>query len=435
MEKHHILVNSRNILLTILVLMLFLNAFPINIIKGQEVAQVSVEPSNQSVGQPSLPLPTPPFSINITVGSVHDLSAWEILLYYNLTVLTYDSTALPSGHVFDGKQFFQAPLVTGSDSKGNYLLLGAVLLSGTTFSGSGTLCQIKFIGYTGGTSSLKLDIVADQGFHTNLLNSTQNEIHPINIANGQVTVLGSQTPKQPSSITINVDQSSVPLGSNVTVSGDINVTRAGLTVTIYYRASGGATWSELTRASTDANGHYFYPWNTTQNYGITLHELKASWLGDVDYGGAESNTVTVSVNKRTSTISLSAQPGNVTAGSGVTISVAVAPKPVRPPEITISYRLAGGNWAILQTLTTDIDGARTFTWTTSTRGSYELKASWSGDEDYAGAESSISTVEVTGEAPPPDQPGIMDYLPYIVAAVAIVAAIGVAIYFLKFKKR
>jgi hypothetical protein len=119
----------------------------------------------------------------------------------------------------------------------------------------------------------------------------------------------------------------------------------------------------------------------------------------------------------------------------VTISVAVAPKPVRPPEITISYRLAGGNWAILQTLTTDIDGARTFTWTTSTRGSYELKASWSGDEDFAGAESSISTVEVTGEAPPPNQLGIMDYLPYIVAAVAMVAVIGIAIYFIKFKKR
>jgi len=257
------------------------------------------------------------------------------------------------------------------------------------FTGSGTLCQIKFIGYTGGTSPLKLDIVTDpppppaeKGFYTYLGDSNLNEM-PISIINGQVTVLGSETPKQPSSITISVDHSSVPLGSNVTVSGDINVTRAGLTVTIYYRASGSATWSELTRASTDADGHYFYPWNTTQNYGITLHELKASWLGDVDYGGAESNTVTVSVNKRTSTISLSAQPTNVTAGSSVTIGVAITPKPALPPDVTISYRPLGGNWAILQTVITDTDGARTFTWTTSTGGSYELKASWPGDVDYA----------------------------------------------------
>jgi len=442
MEQHHMPLSKKKVFLTILVLMLFLNAFSVNVTKGQPGTQISIKPSNQSVGQPGLSLPTPPFSVNITVDNVNDLSAWQIVLYYNSTFLTYDSEALPSGHVFDGKTYQQAGPTFDTDRNGTYLILAAVLLSGTTFSGSGTLCQIKFIGHKVGTSSLRLSIITapEKGaYYTYMLDSSGvNEI-PISINNGQVTVVGLETPKQPSSITINVDRSSVPLGSNVTVSGNINVTRAGLTVTISYRANGSATWSELTRVSTNATGHYFYPWNTTQNYGIILHELKASWLGDIDYEGAESNPITVRVSKKTSTISLIVHPTNVTAGSNVEISGAVTPSSTSStrPSVTISFRPVGGNWAVLQPehqpVQTGIDGNYTFIWTTNAEGSYELKASWQGDVDYEGAESSISAVEVTASVG--GQFDIMAYLPYIIAVVAIVAIVGIALYFLKFKKR
>lgn len=444
MRQHNIPQRRKNIFLAILVLMLFLNAFPINVTKGQTVTQISIEPSDQSVGQPGLPLPTPPFSVNITVDNVNDLSAWQIVLYYNSTFLTYDSVVLPSGHVFDGKTYQQAGPTFDTDSNGAYLILAAVLLSGTTFSGSGTLCQIKFIGHKAGTSSLRLNVITapEKGaYYTYMLDSSGvNEI-PININNGQVTVVGLETPKQPSSITINLDRSSVPLGSNVTLSGNINVTRSDLAVTISYKTEGGTSWSELTRVRTNATGYYVYPWNTT-GYVTNppkLCELKSSWLGDTEHDGAESGTVAVTITKKTTMISLIVHPTNVTAGSSVEISGAVTPSSTSStrPSVTISFRPVGGNWAVLQPeqqpVQTGLDGKYTFIWTTNTEGSYELKASWPGDVDYEGAESSISAVEVTASAG--GQSDIMAYLPYIIAGVAIVAIVGIALYFLKFKKR
>jgi hypothetical protein len=436
------LLNKRDIFLSILVLMLFLNVFPINVTEGQADAQVSVAPLDQTVGQPSLPLPTPAFSINITVDNVVDLYAWQVVLYYNSTILNFDSAVLPPGHVFDGKDSTQLGPTLGADTKGQYLFFGAMLQgSALGFNGPGKLCQIKFVGQAKGTSSLRLDVITDPppggpvGFYTTLLDSYLNEMS-ISIVNGQVAVV-SEVQKPPSSITIGVDHDSGPLGSNVTISGDINVTRSGL-VTISYRANGSVAWSELTRVATDAIGHYVYSWNTT-NAGIKVYELKASWLGDVDYEGAESSIVTVSVSKKTSSISLSAQPANVTAGSSVTLKGGITPRPLGPtyPTVKISFRLVGGLvWTVLQdSLQINQEGNYTFTWTTSTRGSYELQVSWEGDPNYVGAESSISAVEVTGEAPPGGQPDFMAYLPYIVAAVAIVAVAGVALYFLKFRKR
>jgi hypothetical protein len=211
-------------------------------------------------------------------------------------------------------------------------------------------------------------------------------------------------------------------------------------VTISYRSSGSATWNELTRVGTDAVGHYIYSWNTT-GAGIKVYELKASWLGDTQYEGAESNTVTVTITKKTTTISIIVNPTNVTAGSTVEISGAITPNPTSStrPGVAISFRMVGGNstgnWTLLepehQPVQTGLTGNYTFIWTTSTVGSYELKASWLGDENYEGAESITKAAQVT-PAPPSD---IMAYLPYIVAAVVIVAILGVAVYLFKFRKR
>jgi len=66
-------------------------------------------------------------------------------------------------------------------------------------------------------------------------------------------------------------------------------------------------------------------------------------------------------------------------------------------------------------------------WTPTETGTYEVKASWEGDETTLSAESDVKTLTVKGAA------GIDLYtVAAAVAAIVIIAAI--AIYFIKFRK-
>lgn len=95
-----------------------------------------------------------------------------------------------------------------------------------------------------------------------------------------------------STVSINIDKSSVTVGSNVTVSGDINPPRAHVNVTIAFRAAGTQTWNTSRTVETLDNGNFSYVWSTTE---IGSYELKASWIGDENTLPAESSVRTVNV--------------------------------------------------------------------------------------------------------------------------------------------
>lgn len=60
--------------------------------------------------------------------------------------------------------------------------------------------------------------------------------------------------------------------------------------------------------------------------------------------------------------------------------------------ITIYVKVNGLSWTGLATVTTDSDGRFTYAWVTDAGGVEYVRASWSGDGSYAGADSSIETV-------------------------------------------
>jgi hypothetical protein len=62
--------------------------------------------------------------------------------------------------------------------------------------------------------------------------------------------------------------------------------------------------------------------------------------------------------------------------------------------ITLSYRDTG-DWATLATVSTDVDGSYSYTWTPSTLGSYQLQAMWAGDTTYDAALSTIVALDVS----------------------------------------
>jgi len=98
-----------------------------------------------------------------------------------------------------------------------------------------------------------------------------------------------------STITINLSSTSIDLGSNVTISGYVvaadTTVRGNVTVTILYRLGGG-TWDTLTTRTTDLNGNYTYTWTSDA---AGTYELKASWAGDPDTAGDESDVKTLEV--------------------------------------------------------------------------------------------------------------------------------------------
>jgi hypothetical protein len=95
-----------------------------------------------------------------------------------------------------------------------------------------------------------------------------------------------------------------------------------------------------------------------------------------------------------STISLTVSPTYLVNGGAVTISGQLSPS-FQNKTVTLYISLNNSPWKVLGTTTTDSNGQFTYTWNVETfTGVCLIRASWSGDYDYAGADSSIQTVTI-----------------------------------------
>jgi hypothetical protein len=69
--------------------------------------------------------------------------------------------------------------------------------------------------------------------------------------------------------------------------------------------------------------------------------------------------------------------------------------------MTLSYSIdAGTTWNIFITTQTSGGGAYSVTWYPPYPGTYQLKASWAGDQNYVDASSAAASLSVTGSRPP-----------------------------------
>lgn len=130
-----------------------------------------------------------------------------------------------------------------------------------------------------------------------------------------------------------------------------------------------------------------------------------------------------------SLLSINVNPDSVEVGSDIVIGGTL--KPTRPNvNITIYYQSISGTWDELGTTKTDSYSNYTFTWTTTADGIYEIKASWPGDGNTNPAESLVKTVTIRAK------PATIDFTLYaaIGAGITIIAAVAIAVYFLKIRK-
>jgi hypothetical protein len=94
-----------------------------------------------------------------------------------------------------------------------------------------------------------------------------------------------------------------------------------------------------------------------------------------------------------SQLSCSVSTESVSIGDSITVSGAISPAQSGVP-VTLSYMI-NGSWSTLATITSASDGGFSHIWMPTSVGSYQLKASWTGDSSFVGATSSEVSVIVT----------------------------------------
>jgi len=94
-----------------------------------------------------------------------------------------------------------------------------------------------------------------------------------------------------------------------------------------------------------------------------------------------------------STISLIISPAYLIQGGTVTLSGQLSPA-LQNKTVTIYIKLNNSPWIVLGTATTNYVGYFEYVWNSEAAGICYIRASWSGNNDYAGADSPIQTVTI-----------------------------------------
>jgi len=89
-----------------------------------------------------------------------------------------------------------------------------------------------------------------------------------------------------------------------------------------------------------------------------------------------------------SSLSLAFSSRFVIGKSAVRMSGSISPA-LSGKNVTLYVSSIGSPLSVLVTVVTDSDGCFSYTWRPSSAGTFLIRASWSGDADYAGAESSM----------------------------------------------
>jgi hypothetical protein len=140
---------------------------------------------------------------------------------------------------------------------------------------------------------------------------------------------------------------------------------------------------------------------------ITLENSEQTTYGQVS---ASYKTLT------SSTISLTVSSTFLIQGSPITISGQLSPS-LQNKTITIYAKINNSPWIVLDTITTNQNGYFTCTWNTGDAGICYVRSSWSGNNDYAGADSPIQTVTV-----------LSTFFVLLLAITAILLCMGIIVF-------
>ena len=360
------------------------------------------------------------FNATVNVNNGTNVASWQVTMNYNATCLNATRAWIPSTdaqYIFRGLGTFPVSPVFSTGS----VLMGdlTVPTTGVTFTTPKKLAIIEFEIMAAPPTGVgnKLSSTLDISNPATYTLDTDTVEIPTARTNGLYELRSGSKPA--SQITINASPATVVGGASVAIYGTIT-TAPSARVTIWHKIGTGA-FTNLTTVTTNSSSIYAYSWTSAV---AGTHQFKANWTGNDNYLGAESTTVSVTVSKASSTITLITSTTSAKVGDTVTLGGIVGPS--RP---NVNVNLTSGT-TTLGTATTDANGAYTFDWKPTAEGTYTITAGWLGDNTYNGATSTPVTVTVTPAPPPTDYT-----IYYIIAAVVIIVIILIILYWYMRRRR
>lgn len=161
-------------------------------------------------------------------------------------------------------------------------------------------------------------------------------------------------------------------------------------------------------------------WEKGWRVGECPLELKNAYVQAISLQNSEQSALEqVSASYKTlqsSAISLSVSPTFAIQGSAITFSGQLSPT-MQNKTVLIYVKVNNAPWAVLGTVTTDSNGRFAYAWNTENAGIYYVRASWSGDDTYAVADSSIQNITV-----------LSIFFILLITLTIILACVGVVIF-------
>jgi len=280
---------------------------PIRAVRAQEApkSRVQLDPSEMTIGQLGVSLPTPLTTVNITASNVTDLCAWQVMVVYNEEVLRFDNTTASTfpfgGTIFGSLPSFFPPAVLKIDrfTHKSMVKIGGMLLGLVQgVNGSGLLGQLNFVGVSTGTTDLAIEVGGDlQNPDTYFINATgmQGSIpvlsFPDELVGAKVTVLGN-------GISMAFSSKEITIGESINMTGSLfpqEITNVVISYRTYSENTTPGEWQEIATLQTqrvDINETY---WEA--RYSCTWKpEKEGAYQLKAEGGGYTSQLVKVTVS-------------------------------------------------------------------------------------------------------------------------------------------
>lgn len=119
-----------------------------------------------------------------------------------------------------------------------------------------------------------------------------------------------------------------------------------------------------------------------------------------------------------SAISLTISPTYLIQSGAITLSGQLSPA-LQNKTLTIYAKVNNSPWIVVDTVTTDSNGQFAYVWNAEVTGICYIRVSWSGDENYAGADSPIQTVMI-----------MSTFFILLLATTAVLVCVGVIVFLL-----
>lgn len=195
--------------------------------------------------------------------------------------------------------------------------------------------------------------------------------------------------KKTASLSLALSSQTVNVGDQVTISGNINPSLPG---EVSILVASDTIFEEVAKVSMK-DGGYTYSYTPSK---AGSYRIKASWPGNAEYSPAESTVLTLSVEKLSSKVSVSASKTSAGVGETVKVSGSISPFKtstdvvivVLSPTDTKEYRVSS------------TDGKFEYSLKLESKGTWRVKARLPEGPTYAAAESSeiqINAEEVKAE--------------------------------------